>query len=72
MAVKKAKKSYVYVIRDGRYIRKEADKDSASICKVAKGDKFVFLGEVKNGWYKVRVNRKEGWIHSTTGSIKEG
>ena len=71
MAVKKAKKSCVYVIRDGRYIRKEADKDSASICKVAKGDKFEYLGEVVNGWFKVKVNRKTGWIHNTTGSIRE-
>lgn len=76
MAIKKTKekivKKYVVVHHNGRYIRKAPENDAAAIAKVTKGEKFVFLGEVKNGWLKVRVNRKEGWIHSTTGSIREG
>lgn len=67
----KVKKNYVVVNRDGRIIRKAPDKFAEPIIAVKKGEKYLYLNEVKNCWYKVRVNRKEGWIHSTSGSIRE-
>jgi len=68
MAVKN-KKSYVIVIRDNRYIRKEANTFSEKIIEVKKNDKYEYLEEIKNDWYKVKVKRKIGWIHSSTVKI---
>ena len=65
----KTKKTYVVVHHDGRYIRKDADTSAEKITTVKKGDKFEYLGEIKNGWYKVKFNRKTGWIHTTTAKI---
>ena len=70
MAVKN-KKKYAVVYRDGRYIRKAPNTFAEKIVTVKKGDEFEFLNEVSNDWYKVKVNRKIGWIHSTTARIVE-
>lgn len=75
MAIKKTKekivKKYVVVHHDGRYIRKAPENDAAAIVKVVKGEKFVFLNEVKNGWYKVKLGRKIGWLSVGSAKIKE-
>lgn len=71
MAAKKTKKNYVVVHHGNRYIRKDHDANAEALIKVNKGDKFEYLGEVKNGWFKVKVNRKTGWISIATGSIRE-
>ena len=65
----KTKKVYVVVHHDGRYIRKGADAFAEKIMAVKKGDKFEYLNEISNEWYKVRVNKKIGWIHTTTAKI---
>ena len=70
MAVKN-KKKYAVVYRDGRYVRKAPNTFAEKIVTVKKGDEFIFLNEVINDWYKVKVNRKIGWIHSSTARIVE-
>lgn len=67
----KSKKKYAVVYRDGRYVRKAPNTFAEKIIAVKKGDEFIFLNEVSNGWYKVKVNRKIGWIHSSTARIVE-
>lgn len=65
----KSKKVYVVVHHDNRYIRKDANAFAEKIISVKKGEKYEYLGEIKNEWYKVKVNRNTGWIHMTTAKM---
>lgn len=61
--------SYVAVRHGNYYVRKEPDKSSESFDVVHDGDKIFYLGETKNGWNKVLVGGKEGWLSTKAGDV---
>ncbi|MDP1659012.1 MAG: SH3 domain-containing protein [Methylotenera sp.] len=40
----------------------EPSKKSASLGQLAKGDEMVFMGEEKDGFYRVTAINGEGWV----------
>lgn len=67
----KTKKVYVIVHHGNRHIRKAPDVKAESMGLVQIGDKIEYLGEIKNGWYKVKLNRKIGWLSVGSAKIKD-
>ena len=67
----KTKKVYVVVHHNNRHVRKEANVNAESMGRVQIGDKLEYLGEIENGWYKVKLGRKIGWLSIGSAKIKE-
>lgn len=67
----KTKKVYVIVHHSNRHIRKEPNAKAESMGTVQIGDKIEYLGEVENGWFKVKLGRKIGWLSVGSAKIEE-
>lgn len=65
------KDQYVEVSRGNYYVRKGPSTSYASVTVAKKGTKLPYMGETKNGWYKVKYNNKNYWISNKCGSIIE-
>ena len=66
----KAKKVYVIVHHNNRHVRKKPNAKAESMGLVQIGDKLEYLGEIENGWYKVTLDRKIGWLSVGSAKIK--
>lgn len=62
-------KSYIAVTHGNYYVRADANKNSAALTIVHDGDKVLYLGVQKDGWYQVNVKGKIGWLSHKAGSI---
>ena len=67
----KTKKVYVVAHHNNRHVRKEPNAQAESMGRVQIGDKLEYLGEIENGWYKVKLGRKIGWLSIGSAKIKE-
>lgn len=63
--------SFVKVRHGNYYVRIDAVKTASPITVVHEGDKIPYLGETKNGWYKVAVSGSIGWISNKAGDVVE-
>ena len=68
----KAKKRYIKVNRDNLCIRREPGKNFKTVAVGLKGDIYEYLEEEKNGWYMIKIDKKEvGWITTKFTNIVE-
>ena len=61
--------NYVNVRHGSYYIRTEASTSGKILGTVKTGQQIPYLGETKNGWYKVETSGKVGWISSKCGDV---
>lgn len=66
-----AKGQYVSVDKGNYYIRTGPAKTYKSVSVAKKGSKLPYLGETKNGWFKVMYKNGTYWISQKCGSIIE-
>ena len=71
MAVKKVDE-YILVRHANRHVRKAPDKNAESLHVTEVGQKIPFLGKVKDGWYKVKIAGRLGWLYKSAGDIHDG
>ena len=63
------KNQFVKVRHGNYYVRTQPTKLSIAICVVYDGDYILYAGEMKNGWNKVTVNGKTGWLSGKAGDV---
>lgn len=60
---------YIKVRHGNYYVREDANKDAQAFAIVKEGEHIPYVGETKNGWYKVITNNKTGWLSIKAGDI---
>ncbi len=60
---------YVNVRHGNYYVRSEASTKGKILGTVKTGQQVAYLGETKDGWYKVELSGKPGWISAKCGDV---
>ena len=60
---------YILVRHSNRHVRKIPNKCGESIHITEDGQRIPYLGKVQNGWYKVKIGGRIGWLYHTAGDI---
>lgn len=63
------KNAYVNVRHGNYYVRTDASKDAKSIGVVKTGEKYDYLGETKDGWFKILFKNQIGWVSIKCGDL---
>lgn len=72
MAIKNKIDEYILVRHANRHVRKQPNSTAESIHVTRVGEKYAYLGKVQNGWYKVKVGGRMGWVYHSAGDIHDG